>query len=136
MGRSSGTARAAAGARVIATDINAAALDGFASDAVTTLALDVLDPAAIAAVVGGAGDIDILFNCAGVVHGGALLEATDADLDFAYELNVKAMTRMCRAVLPGMLARRSEEHTSELQSLMRISYAVFCLKKNRYTHSN
>ncbi|RIA43783.1 2-keto-3-deoxy-L-fuconate dehydrogenase [Hephaestia caeni] len=105
IGRASVTALAAAGARVIATDIHAGALDGLAGDAVTTLALDVLDPAAIAAVVGGAGAIDILFNCAGVVHGGALLEATDADLDFAYELNVKAMTRMCRAVLPGMLAK-------------------------------
>src|SRR3546814_8575087 len=101
IGRSSVTALAAAGARVIATDINAAALDGFASDAVTPLALDVLDPAAIAAVVGGAGDIDILFNCAGVVHGGALLE-------------------------------RSEEHTSELQSLMRISYAAFCLQQHNH----
>src|SRR3546814_19844689 len=113
IGRSSVTALAAAGAGVIATDINAAALDGCASDAVTTLALDVLDPAAIAAVVGGAGDIDILFNCAGVVHGGALLEATDADLDFAYELNVKAMTRMCRAVLTGMLARSEERRVGE-----------------------
>ncbi|MFC4846205.1 SDR family oxidoreductase [Hephaestia sp. GCM10023244] len=105
IGRSSVLALAAAGARVIATDINAAALEGLASDTITTLRLDVLDPAAIASVVGGAGDIDILFNCAGVVHGGGLLEATDADLDFAYELNVKAMTRMCRAVLPGMLAK-------------------------------
>src|SRR3546814_19153376 len=90
IGRSSVTAPAAAGARVIATDINAAALDGFASDAVTTLALDVLDPAAIAAVVGGAGDLDILFHCPGLVHGGALLEAPAPAPPFATHPHIQA----------------------------------------------
>ncbi|UIJ45226.1 SDR family oxidoreductase [Sphingomonas cannabina] len=105
IGRASVLALAAAGARVIATDINEAALEGLAGERITATRLDVLDPNDIAAVVGGAGTVDILFNCAGVVHGGALLESTDADLDFAYELNVKAMVRTCRAVLPGMLAK-------------------------------
>ena len=105
IGRASVLALAAAGARVIATDINEAALEGLAGERIATTRLDVLDPNDIAAVVGGAGTVDILFNCAGVVHGGALLESTDADLDFAYELNVKAMVRTCRAVLPGMLAK-------------------------------
>ncbi|MGK6320736.1 SDR family oxidoreductase [Sphingomonas sp. DT-204] len=105
IGRASVLALAAAGARVIATDINEAALEGLAGERVATTRLDVLDPNDIAAVVGDAGTVDILFNCAGVVHGGALLESTDADLDFAYELNVKAMVRTCRAVLPGMLAK-------------------------------
>jgi 2-keto-3-deoxy-L-fuconate dehydrogenase len=106
IGRASVLALAQAGARVIATDVNEAALDGLASDRVTTRKLDVLNPDMITQVVGEIGDIDILFNCAGVVHGGALLEASDADLDFAYELNVKAMVRMCRAVLPAMLAKK------------------------------
>ena len=51
------------------------------------------------------GDIDVLFNCAGVVHGGNVLEMKDSDLEFAFDLNVKAMIRTIRAVLPGMLAR-------------------------------
>ena len=105
IGRASVIALAEAGARVIATDVNETALEGLANEHITAMRLDVLDPEAIARLVGEVGEVDILFNCAGVVHGGALLESTDADLDFAYELNVKAMTRMCRAVLPGMLAK-------------------------------
>ncbi len=105
IGRAAVLALAEAGARVIATDLNAAALDDLTSDRVTPQALDVLDPDAIARVFGTAGPIDILFNCAGVVHGGSVLEASDDDLDFAYALNVRAMARTCRAVLPGMIER-------------------------------
>ncbi len=105
IGRAAVLALAEAGARVIATDLNAAALDDLTSDRVTPRALDVLDPDAIARVFGTAGPIDILFNCAGVVHGGSVLEASDDDLDFAYALNVRAMARTCRAVLPGMIER-------------------------------
>ncbi len=105
IGRASVLALAAAGARVVATDINAQALDGLASDTVATARLDVLDGDDIARVVAAAGPVDILFNCAGVVHGGNVLEASDEDLDFAYALNVRAMVRMCRAVLPAMIAR-------------------------------
>jgi 2-keto-3-deoxy-L-fuconate dehydrogenase len=103
IGRASVLALAAAGARVIATDINAAALDGLAGDRIETRVLDVLDPAALSAYAGAG--IDVLFNCAGVVHGGTVLTTSEDDLDFAWALNVKAMTRMCRAVLPGMAAR-------------------------------
>jgi 2-keto-3-deoxy-L-fuconate dehydrogenase len=105
IGRAAVLALAEAGARVIATDLNAAALHDLASDRVTPQALDVLDAQAIARVFGGAGPVDILFNCAGVVHGGSVLEASDDDLDFAYALNVRAMARTCRAVLPGMIDR-------------------------------
>jgi len=105
IGRAAVLALAEAGARVIATDVNAAALDGLTAPRVTAQALDVLDPDAIARVFEGAGPVDILFNCAGVVHGGSVLEASDDDLDFAYALNVRAMARTCRAVLPGMIER-------------------------------
>jgi len=105
IGRAAVLALAEAGARVIATDLNTAALDGLTAPRVTAQALDVLDPEAIARVFGGAGPVDILFNCAGVVHGGSVLEASDDDLDFAYALNVRAMARTCRAVLPGMIER-------------------------------
>jgi 2-keto-3-deoxy-L-fuconate dehydrogenase len=106
IGRATVDAFAAAGARVIATDIDTGKLAGLAADRVETHRLDVLDSAAVASLIGGLGRIDVLFNCAGVVHNGTLLEATDADLDFAFNLNVKAMVRTIRAVLPGMLERR------------------------------
>jgi 2-keto-3-deoxy-L-fuconate dehydrogenase len=106
IGRASVLAFVAAGARVIATDINEAALAELPADNVTTLRLDVLDPEAIKTAVAGMGRVDVLFNCAGVVQGGALLDCPDSDLDFAFDLNVKAMARMIRAVLPGMIDRR------------------------------
>ena len=107
IGRASVEAFVAAGARVIATDINAEKLrelDGMAN--VTTRVLDVLSSAAVKAAVAEIGRIDILFNCAGVVHGGTILEMADSDLDFALELNVKAQIRTIQAVLPQMLERQ------------------------------
>lgn len=105
IGRASAEALARAGARVIATDINAKALSTLRDASIEALVLDVLDTAAITACVAAIGAVDILFNCAGVVHGGTVLDASDQDLDFAFALNVKAMAHMCRAVLPGMIAR-------------------------------
>jgi 2-keto-3-deoxy-L-fuconate dehydrogenase len=105
IGRAAVLALAAAGARVIATDVNEEALAGLAGDRIATRRLDVLDGDAIGACLAETGPVDILFNCAGVVHGGTVLEASDDDLDFAYALNVKAMVRLCRAVLPGMIAK-------------------------------
>jgi 2-keto-3-deoxy-L-fuconate dehydrogenase len=107
IGRASVEAFARAGASVIATDINAsllAELDGM--DNVTTRVLDVLSDAAVREAVADIGHIDVLFNCAGVVHNGTLLEMTDAELDFALDLNVKAQVRTIRAVLPQMLERK------------------------------
>jgi len=103
IGRASALALAAAGARVIATDVNEAGLAGLDEAGIETRSLDVLDAQAVAAF--GAEPVDILFNCAGVVHGGTVLTTSEDDLDFAWALNVKAMARMCRAVLPGMVAR-------------------------------
>ena len=73
---------------------------------IVTHRLDVLDTAAVEALVAEIGQVDVLFNCAGVVHGGSILDMPDKDLDFAFDLNVKAMIRTIRAVLPGMLARK------------------------------
>ncbi|WP_205524064.1 SDR family oxidoreductase [Oceanomicrobium pacificus] len=103
IGRATVERMAAEGARVIATDINVAPLDGVAG--LDVRALDVTDRSAIEALVADIGPVDILFNCAGVVHAGSVLEASEADLDFAFALNVKAMFDMIRAVLPGMLDR-------------------------------
>ncbi|MDB5613638.1 MAG: family oxidoreductase [Devosia sp.] len=106
IGRASVAAFLAAGCTVIATDINAAKLaelDGVAG--VTTRVLDVLSSDAVNAAVAEIGRIDVLFNCAGVVHSGAVLEMSDKDMDFAFDLNVKAQIRTIKAVLPQMLER-------------------------------
>jgi len=88
------------GARVIATDIR---IDALAALPVEARKLDVLDGAAIAALAKEVGAIDVLFNCAGFVHAGSILEASEEDWDFAFDLNAKAMYRTIRAFLPGML---------------------------------
>lgn len=103
IGRATALAFAAAGAKVIATDIDAAKLAGLESDAIRTMRLDVLDPKAIAAAAGET--TDILFNCAGVVHQGTILEATDDEWTFAFDLNCRSQFRTMQAFLPGMLAR-------------------------------
>ena len=111
IGRASALAFARAGASVVATDINAEALDSLSAEAreaglaVEIRVLDVLKDAAVEAIVTETGPFDILFNCAGVVHGGTVMDMTTADLDFAFNLNVRAMIRTIRAVLPAMLER-------------------------------
>jgi 2-keto-3-deoxy-L-fuconate dehydrogenase len=105
IGRATAKALAAAGARVIATDVDPAKLAGLESDMIRTAGLDVLDPAAITRAAETAGAVEILFNCAGVVHQGTLLEASEADWSFAFDLNCRSMFRTMQAFLPGMLAR-------------------------------
>lgn len=108
IGRASVEAFSRAGATVWATDINDAALADLAAlPGVQARRLDVLKAEEVHSLVAEIGPVDVLFNCAGVVHNGGVLEATEADLDFAYDLNVKAMVRTIQAVLPGMVARRA-----------------------------
>ena len=102
IGRATALAMHAEGAEVHATDINEAALSELP---MTTFVLDVRDPASIKAAADRV-QPDILFNCAGFVHSGTVLEATEEDWDFAFDLNVTAMFRMTRAFLPGMLERQ------------------------------
>ncbi len=107
IGRASALAFAAAGAKVHATDVNEAALAGLSgAPGIVTSRLDVLDEDAVQAAFVAIGPVDVLFNCAGFVHSGSILEMKDGDLDFALNLNVRAMVRTIRAVLPGMLERR------------------------------
>lgn len=89
------------GARVIATDINESALQGLPGCQV--LRLDVTDSDAINVLVGEIGGIDVLFNCAGFVDSGSILECSRKAWNFSFELNVSSMYEMCKAVLPGML---------------------------------
>jgi len=106
IGRATALAMAAEGASVIATDRDAAKLDGLAGQGITAHALDVLDDAAVAAAIAAAGPLDILFNCAGFVHQNTALTCTDAEWDFAFALNVRSMWRSIQAALPGMLKAR------------------------------
>ncbi|NHT77305.1 2-keto-3-deoxy-L-fuconate dehydrogenase [Rhizobium sp. PP-F2F-G38] len=107
IGRATALAFAKAGATVHATDINLDILSEIAGEpGILTHKLDVLDAAAVTALVEEVGAVDVLFNCAGVVHSGSILEMADKDLEFAFDLNVKAMIRTIRAVLPGMIARK------------------------------
>ncbi|PLU59563.1 NAD(P)-dependent oxidoreductase [Sinorhizobium medicae] len=130
IGRATALAFARAGAKVHATDINTDALGSFGGEAgISTHRLDVLDTAAVEALITETGAVDVLFNCAGFVHAGSVLTMKDEDLDFAFDLNVKShagsvltmkdedldfafdlnvksMIRTIRAVLPGMIARK------------------------------
>ena len=98
-------ALAAEGAQVWATDVNAKLLEAYQGVAnVKALPLDVLDKAAIQQAVASMPQIDVLFNCAGVVHNGTVLDATDDELEFAFNLNVRAQFWAIQAALPRMLA--------------------------------
>ena len=106
IGRAIAESAAAEGATVWATDVNVEKLkelDG--TPGVTTRILNVLKAADIDALVAEIGTVDVLFNCAGIVHAGTIEQASEADLDFAYDLNVKSMWRTIKAALPGMLAK-------------------------------
>ena len=106
IGRATALAFLAEGATVFATDKDAAKLADLARPGLRVAALDVLDAEAIGRTVADAGPIDLLFNCAGFVHQNTVLSATEAEWDFAFDLNVRSMWRVLRAVLPGMLERK------------------------------
>jgi 2-keto-3-deoxy-L-fuconate dehydrogenase len=105
IGRAAALAFAREGATVWATDVNAktlAELEG--KDGIRTRVLDVLDEAAIGKAAAEAGAVDVLFNCAGFVHHGTILDCSPKDWDFSFNLNVKSMYLVSRAFLPGMIA--------------------------------
>jgi len=104
IGRASAELFARAGARVFAADVNAAALKDVAG--CEGHALDVRDPAAIAGFAKRIGPVNVLFNCAGSVPGGTVLDVDPEQWDAAFDLNVKTMYYMIRAFLPGMIAAR------------------------------
>jgi 2-keto-3-deoxy-L-fuconate dehydrogenase len=105
IGRATALAYAAEGASVLATDRDAGKLAGLQAAGIETRALDVLDDAAVAAAIAAAGPLDVLFNCAGFVHQNTVETCTDAEWDFAFALNVRAMWQAIRAALPEMLGK-------------------------------
>lgn len=91
------------GAKVIATDINSSTLDEISVDGIETKVLDVTDKAAVDDIINSTGPLDILFNCAGFVDNGTLLECDETQWDFSFQLNVKSMYYTISAALPAML---------------------------------
>ncbi len=122
IGRATALACAAEGARVIATDLRAdllATLEG-----VETRALDVTDPQAVKAIAAELGRLDGVFNCAGFVHHGTLLDLSDEDWAFSLNLNVTAMMRLTRACLPGMLERARETGTASILNMASVASSI------------
>jgi len=105
IGRATALAFAAEGARVFATDLNIGKLIEIAGDSITVARLDVLDAGAVKAIAAEIGPVDLIFNCAGYVHQGTILDATEAEWDFGFNLNVRSVFRVIQAFLPGMLAK-------------------------------
>ncbi|MEM7311572.1 MAG: SDR family oxidoreductase [Planctomycetota bacterium] len=105
IGRATALAFASEGAEVIATDINEEALAKLSADCdkIQTRVLNVMDAEQVAAAAHEIGAVDVLFNCAGFVHHGTILECEEKDWDFSFDLNVKAMYRMNRTWLPLMI---------------------------------
>lgn len=105
IGKASALAMAAEGAQVWATDVNAKLLESYAGmPNIHAMKLDVLDKAAIQKLVAGMPALDVLFNCAGFVHAGTILQATDEEWEFAFNLNVRSQFWAIQAALPRMLA--------------------------------
>ena len=105
IGKASALAMAAQGAQVWATDVNEKLLASYAGvPNIQTVALDVLDKAAIQTLMADLPALNVLFNCAGFVHAGSVLQATDEEWDFAFNLNVRSQFWVIQAALPKMLA--------------------------------
>jgi 2-keto-3-deoxy-L-fuconate dehydrogenase len=105
IGRATAEAFVREGADVIATDIRRESLEGLSGR--ENRQLDVTDPSAVQAFAIETGPVDVLFNCAGYVHAGSILECSERDWEFAFEINAHAMFRMMKAFLPGMLEKGS-----------------------------
>jgi 2-keto-3-deoxy-L-fuconate dehydrogenase len=106
MGRAIALACAEAGADVLATSTRESSLSSLAkaNPAIRTKQLDVLDPSAISAFATSVEKADILFNCAGIVHNGTILDSSEDDWSLAFDLNVRSMYRMTKALLPKMIS--------------------------------
>ncbi|MGP2493789.1 SDR family oxidoreductase [Mesorhizobium sp. PUT5] len=126
IGRASALACAAEGAHVIATDINAEALASLAAQnpRIEVHALDVRDSAAVAGFAGRQAPLDGLFNCAGFVHNGTIMDCSEADWDFSFDLNVKSMYRTIRAFLPGMLERADATGTASILNMASMASSI------------
>ena len=132
IGAASALAFANEGAKVIATDINQDALNQLATQhpSISTALLDVTDKAQIDAFVAATGSVDVLFNCAGWVPAGSILECSESDWQRAFDINVTSMYRLIQGFLPGMLATGKA-------SIINMSSAASSIKgvPNRFVYS-
>jgi 2-keto-3-deoxy-L-fuconate dehydrogenase len=136
IGRATAEAFAREGARVVATDINAAALAELgAIPGITARRLDVTDGAAISALAAELGAVQVLFNGAGFVHAGSILDCDEAAWDFSFNLNVRSMFRLTRALLPAMLAHHEQGHGGA--SIINVASAASSIKgvPNRFVYA-
>lgn len=133
IGRAIAETFAAEGATVYATDLDKAKLGGL--NAHELASLDVLSTEAVEAYAKRVGEIDILVNVAGFVHHGTVLDASEADMDLAWDLNVKSIDRTTRAFLPGMMARAEKRDGSG--SIVNLSSVASSIKAapNRYVYA-
>jgi 2-keto-3-deoxy-L-fuconate dehydrogenase len=132
IGRATAEAFVREGAEVIATDLDASKLDGLMAARLEEL--NVLDTGAVEKLAADVGQIDVLFNCAGFVHHGTVLECSEKDWDFSFDLNVKSMHRTIKAFLPGMLERAVERGKSG--SIVNIASGASSVRgiPNRYVY--
>lgn len=135
IGRASALACAQEGAKVIATDINMALLQDLPSlsDRIQVAQLDVCDPEQIKALAARTPALDVLFNCAGMVHHGTVLECPDDDWNLSFNLNVTSMHRMIRAFLPAMLERAKTTRSASIINTASIASSIKGLP-NRYAY--
>jgi 2-keto-3-deoxy-L-fuconate dehydrogenase len=134
IGRATALAFAREGAHVIATDVKPALLDLFAGhQGIETRRLDVLDDAAVRACAAEIGPLDVLFNCAGFVHHGNIVDCTDQDWDLAFNLNVRAMYVMIKAALPGMLEQAQKSGGASIINISSIASSIQGLP-NRFVY--
>lgn len=119
IGRAAALACAAEGATVHAADINPETIGTLRAEnsAIVTHVLDVTDPAAVLAIAEKLPDLDGLFNCAGFVHHGTILDLSDEDWEFSMGLNVTSMVRMCRVFLPGLIRRAEVTGSSSILNM-------------------
>jgi 2-keto-3-deoxy-L-fuconate dehydrogenase len=135
IGHATAIAMAHEGAQVIATDVDAALLDRMRGIAnITTHRLDVLDDAAVAALFAELPPQQVLFNCAGYVHNGTILDCSPEDWEFSFNLNVRAMYAAIRAALPKML--RHHEATGQSASIINMASIAGSIKglPNRFVY--
>jgi 2-keto-3-deoxy-L-fuconate dehydrogenase len=131
IGRAVAETFAREGASVIATDINEAALADLArTSGINAKRLDVTDPIAVGALAAEIGAVNVLFNGAGYVHAGTILDCDEKAWDFSFDLNVRSMYRLIRATLPGMLAQGQG-------SIINVSSAASSIKgvPNRFVYA-
>ena len=135
IGRASALACAQEGAKVIATDINMALLQDLPSlsDRIQVEQLDVCDPEQIKGLAARSPALDVLFNCAGMVHHGTVLECPDDDWNLSFNLNVTSMHRMIRAFLPAMLERAKTTRSASIINTASIASSIKGLP-NRYAY--